>query len=182
MEKRRKAFHLAFGVFAILISFLIGRDDAVLVMLVAFLGGLVVLNRKLKGHNVPVADELLASFGRPNEPPGYGAFWFVLGILAIMSYVQSTNGMLASLLMLGVSDAASGFFGLKGKTRIPYNRNKSLEGSAAFFLVSLLSYFWIGWLAIPFALLGALVESVDIGLDDNLLIALFCILFFGVFR
>ena len=178
MERKRKSFHLLFGLFVLGLSLGLGREYAVLFVLISFLAGLVILNRKLAGMKVPLADELLAIFNRPGEPPGYGAFWYVFGMLVALTFVKGLNGTLASVLMLGVSDAVSTLVGMRGKKALPYNKNKTFEGTLAFAIVSLVSFIWIGWLAIPFSLLGAFVESLDIGLDDNLMISLFCALFF----
>lgn len=179
-EKKRKMFHLSFGLIVLTLSYL-WRELAVAFVIVSFIAGTIILNMKLKGMKVPIADELLETLGRKGEPHGHGAFWYVLGLLMALTFIRGTGGMLAAVLMLGVADGVSAIVGATGKTRLPYNRRKTLEGSIAFALTSLASFFWIGWLAVPFSLLGAFVESVDSRYDDNLLIPLFACFFFFLF-
>ncbi len=178
MELRRKLFHIAFGVLVLSLAIFLDPEYAIAFTFLSLLMGLLILDRKLRRLKVPLADELLELFGRPGEPPGYGAFWFIFGLLALLTFIIKREDMLASILMLGVGDAVSTIIGYSGRHGLPYNRNKTFEGSLAFIAVSLVSFAWLGPIAIPFALLGALVESLDARIDDNLLISLYCIAFF----
>jgi len=81
----------------------------------------------------------------------------------------------ASILIMSYSDTAAAIIGKKyGKTKI---FNKTLEGSLAFFLTSLIIILIIypeinltlGFIAI---LAATLIESLPIGLDDNLTVPL----------
>ena len=178
MELRRKLFHIAFGVLVLSLAFFFDPEYAIAFTFLSLLAGLLVLDRKLRRLRVPLADELLELFGRPGEPPGYGAFWFIFGLLALLAFVVRREEMLASLLMLGVGDAVSTIIGSRGRWRIPYNTGKTFEGSLGFLAASLVSFIWLGPTAVPFALLGTLVESIGARIDDNLLISLFCVAFF----
>ena len=65
---------------------------------------------------------------------------------------------LFSIVVLCMGDGASGLFGpIFGKRKLLWNRSKSLEGSVAFFVFSLLSvvlihhlFIFMGWTPIPF--------------------------------
>ena len=178
MEIRRKLFHIAFGILVLSLAIFLDPEYAIAFTFVSLLAGLLILDRKLRKLKVPLADELLELFGRPGEPPGYGAFWFIFGLLALLAFVVKREEMLASILMLGLGDAVSTLVGSTGRRRLPYNKNKTFEGSLAFFAISLASVAWLGLIAVPFAFLGAFVESIDARIDDNLLISLYCIAFF----
>ncbi len=178
MELRRKLFHITFGVIALGLCLLSDREYAVAFLCTSLFAGLLILSRKLRGHKVPLADDLLAVFSRPGEPPGYGAFWYVFGLLAITTFIVRKEEVLASVLMLGFADGASTLLGVQGRRRLPHNKNKTLEGSLVFFAVSLISFMWLGPISIPFAFAGSLLESLDTRIDDNTLISLYCIAFF----
>lgn len=178
MELRRQLLHMGLGALLILMVWSLELEHVILAVLVAVLAGLAVLNRKLRGSKVPVADELLMIFGREHEPPAYGAFWYALGVLLILSFVNNTNWTIASIFMLGISDGISTVVGLRGTHKLPYNNKKTVEGTGAFLVSSLVCSLWIGTLAIPFSILGAVLESADIELDDNLVLSLFSVGFF----
>ncbi|MFH1470584.1 MAG: hypothetical protein ABIF01_02445 [Candidatus Micrarchaeota archaeon] len=180
-EMRRKLFHLGFGAFVISLALIPDREYAISFVLCSFLAGLGILSLKLRGVQLPIADELLARLERKGAPPGYGAFWYLFGILSILAYVQNQDALFASLLMLCIADASSSLAGQFGRNRLPHNKNKTFEGSLAFLSVSLVSFFWLGFLAVPFSLIGAFVESLDTRVDDNFLISSFCIVFFFLF-
>ncbi len=181
MENRRKVFHIEIGIFLMLLLVSLRFEYVVLIVLASVFLGLVILNKKLLGGSVPIADEMLIVFGREGESPAHGAFWYAFGVLLIFSFVQDFNGILASVFILGVSDGLSTIVGIHGKHKLPYNKKKSLEGTAGFAFVSLVTYFLIGPIAILFSLLGAFFESIDLKLDDNLIISIFSCVFFFVF-
>ncbi|MCX6769205.1 MAG: hypothetical protein NT051_00815, partial [Candidatus Micrarchaeota archaeon] len=119
-----------------------------------------------------------ARFERPGVVPGYGAATFTAASLAILTMLPSQQQMLASLIILGVGDAASTFFGIRGKRKLPYNRKKTVEGSCAFFIFSLPSALFAGAPAVLVAASAALAESLEARMDDNLIIAVVCIVGF----
>ncbi|MFH1448417.1 MAG: hypothetical protein ABIG39_06135 [Candidatus Micrarchaeota archaeon] len=178
MEKLRQWFHIGIGIMLLLLVWLAEREYVVLTVLCGFLCGITVLNLKLAGLRVPVIDELLSVFERPNTPPGYGAFWYAFGVLVIISFIQNADYVMAAILVLGISDGVSTIVGLGSSRRLPYNKNKTVGGSLGFAIVSLLSFVWIGALAIPFSIIGAFLEGVDLRFDDNLVISLFSVAFF----
>jgi dolichol kinase len=177
VEFRRKAFHLSFGFFSIALAYY-DRELAIAFLFVSLLAGLLLLSRKLAGAKIPIADELLQVFGRPGELPGYGAFWFIFGLLLCSTFISAKGEALSAILMLGIADGVSTLAGIKGRHKLPYNKNKTLEGSLAFAIISVFSVMWIGLIAIPYAILGAIIEGADTRVDDNLLLALYSAAFF----
>ena len=80
-------------------------------------------------------------FTRPIEYRNLsGASWVVIGA-ALTTLTFNENTAIIGLLMLSLADSAAAIIGLKfGKT---YLFNKSLEGSAAFFIVAFLIVFYL---------------------------------------
>lgn len=180
-ETARQAVHAILGV--ILIAFLVafGKTATEAALVGTLLVGLLLINWKLLGSKIPIADWFHRSFERDTARfPGYGSAWYIVGALIVVLFLKTPTEAMAGILVLGVGDAASTLAGMTGRHSLPYNRKKTLEGSMAFFLVSLPAYFFIGWLAIPLALLGAIVESLPLPYDDNITIPVACVLFFAL--
>jgi len=112
--------------------------------------------------------------------PSYGAFWFVVVALLIVVSLSSRDETAAALLVLSAGDSAATIFGVLGRHLLPHNRKKTAEGSAAFFIFSLSSCFFLGSKGVALATLSAAVESLDTPVDDNLLIPIASILFFYI--
>jgi dolichol kinase len=170
-ELGRKLFHLFFGLFLISILMDLGRGNLI-IFLAAFLaaGSMMIVLMSL-GWRIPVADWFEDKFEREEVRfPGYGAFWFVVGALLIAIFLQSTDEIAAALLVLAAGDSAATIFGVLGKHHLPHNQNKTVEGSVAFFVFSLSASIFVGWMAVALAALGTAVESLDVQVDDNLLI------------
>lgn len=187
-EARRKSVHMLLGVALLLFYYActiyFGPENARIYSLafafLLFFLGLVVSDQKLLGKRVPLVDELIVAFERPNVQPGRGAFWFAIGALLLLSFLKNPPAILASLFILTFSDGFSSIAGVLGKHSIPHNRIKTFEGALVFFLTSCLTYFFIGSAAFPLALLTTLVESANLHLDDNATVPLACIVFFAL--
>ncbi len=143
-----------------------------------FLIGVILLDLKLKEKRLPFIDEALALLERPDSLPAHGAFWYVLGVLAILSFLRDYNFMYASLVILALGDGLSTLVGQFGRMRLPYNGEKTVEGAAAFFVGGLPAYFFVGAVGVLAAGLCALIESFRIDFDDNFVVPLACIAIF----
>ena len=131
------------------------------------------MNLILLGYRVPVASWFVDKFERKEARlPGYGSAWFSVGVLLILLLISDVQWEYAAIIVLTLGDGLSTLIGRSGKIRLPYNPDKTLEGSVAFFFGSLLSAVFIGWYALPLALLCAVAESLPVFLDDNLMITL----------
>ena len=114
-------------------------------------------------------------FTRPIEYRNLsGASWVVIGA-ALTTLIFNENTAIIGLLVLSLADSAAAIIGLKfGKT---YLFNKSLEGSAAFFIVAFLIVFY---LSPAFFLINLIVVSAVTAVElfstarmnDNLFIPL----------
>lgn len=79
----------------------------------------------------------------------------------------------AAILIVAVADSAASLVGINlGTTRLPYNRRKTVEGTLASLgagVACALLYLPL-WPALAAAAFGALIESLDFGAWDNLLL------------
>jgi dolichol kinase len=180
-ELGRKLVHFFFGIFLIAILNYLGRGSLIILLAFFLAAGMVMIVLMKQGRRIPVAAWFEETFERENVRfPGYGAFWFVVGAMLISLSLGKADEISACLLVLAAGDSAATIFGVLGKHPLPYNRRKTAEGSAAFFVFSLPSCLFVGGTGVALAGLGAAVESLDTPVDDNLLIPLATVLFFTI--
>lgn len=184
LELRRKLVH-ASGVFIALFlkeSYLLFGGWLVPggILLMAILLGYGVSRLHIRGAQLPVLTRLINSAEREKDKafPGRGALRFLTGaFLSLIVFRNNPDLVAAAIIVLALGDAASTLVGISfGRHRIFYNKKKSFEGSvagvAAAFLgvVALTSFSPLTALAA--ALTGMLVESLPLGIDDNLTVPL----------
>ena len=184
LEIRRRVVHISFGLLLIAVLSVWGSSSYEVIeglLLAAFLVGLWIVDMKLKKRKLPVLDYLLEMFERPHALPAYGAFWYGLGVLLLISFTNDVSYLCASIAILAIGDGASTLVGRNGTARIFYNRKKTLEGSIAFFITgSFATYLFIGPSGIFLSFLCTIAESVDWGVDDNFIVPLTCLAFYMV--
>lgn len=182
LELRRKLFHSCFGLLLILILFYSGRENLIIFLSLLLLCGSIIIIWRFQGNQITIIEWFENTFERKNVRfPGYGAFWFVLGTLLMALSLSNSNEIAASILILALGDSAATIFGLGSTHRLPYNNCKTIEGSVAFFIFSLPSCLLVGWMGIPLAFITAIIESLQVPFDDNLLIPIAAALFFDVY-
>ena len=184
LEIRRKLVH-ASGVFLIFIIIWLGKWNAALIILsmaVAFLLlGEYRKNREkykiIKSKELDEIEETMEKMfkehERPNTLPFKGAIEFFIGcFLATVIFEPITA--IAAIAVLSLSDAVSTLIGsYHGKHKLPVNKKKTFEGSAAFFLTSIfVLWFFVNPLkAVIVAILATLAEMMP-KIDDNLTVPL----------
>ncbi len=178
-ELKRQILHVALGFVLLLVLIFLGRPKTIYLLSGILFTGFLLINLVMRGFNVPIASWFVKVFERKDAPlPGYGSGWYIVGLLISCLLIHDISQLSSAIIILAFGDAASTIFGSGGKNPLPYNKNKSVEGTTAFIIFSLPSFFFIGWYAIPLALLAALIESLPLKIDDNLTIPLACSLFF----
>ncbi len=183
MEKeiRRQVIHIFLGMLALALLFLIGRFKLMVLGFGALIIGSVFINRRLCGNKDPVSNTLMTLFERENAPvPFWGFAWYATGILILLVFLNSTEEIATGIFLLGAGDGFSTLVGMNGKIKNPLNSKKTIEGSVAFAAMGMLTYIWVGWIALPLAIITALVESLPLGFDDNATIPITVVLFFMV--
>ncbi|MFA5108837.1 MAG: phosphatase PAP2 family protein [Candidatus Micrarchaeia archaeon] len=169
-EDSRQAMHLVAGLIVLLSAYYIGVQQTAYIVFAFLIGGLVMYNIKAMGLRAPILDKLLGKVERNGHPAGYGAVMLFSGMLACLTLFYSELA-LSLLFILAVGDVASNVFGRRfGKHRLPHNKCKSLEGTAAYAITSAPAYFIGGFVALIAAILSAMFESVEIDIDDNLFV------------
>jgi phytol kinase len=182
LELRRRLIHISFGLLLIAVLSVWGANRYEYIegaLLALFIVGLWVVDWKLKKRKLPVVDYILEIFERPHALPAYGAFWYGMGVLLLVSFIRNIYYVQAGIAILAIGDGVATLVGMSGRMRIFYNPDKTVEGTAAFFIASsIFAYIFIGSTGILLSFICALAESVDWGVDDNFIIPLTCVLFY----
>lgn len=108
------------------------------------------------------------------EKPGIQALYANLGVF--LSFLLFGELSVVGIIVLSIGDALSTLVGKSfGRHRVFFNTSKSWEGTVAFFLGSfaVLDLITDHRTALLTASLTAILEALDLRLDDNLLIPLF---------
>lgn len=167
LEVRRKIFHLlAISLWLIPLMFF-PTWLVVLSFLVVIILNLLLIN-KVGINFFPALYRIVFYFEREKnlQKPGIQALWANLGI-ALSFLLFGRECAIIGVILLAVGDVFSNLIGTKiGRTRL---LGKTLEGSLAFFFSTLLVlYFFLGLKgALVVSLVGAIVELLPLGLDDN---------------
>jgi dolichol kinase len=177
-EDERQLFHIFLGACSILLVLFLGIQLAAYVVGVILVLGLMLVHMKLSGMNLGPLENLVQRFERPGITPGYGAMTIAAGTLAILTLLSGKEQILASLVILGIGDAASTLVGRRSRKKLPYCKKKTFAGTAAFFVSSLPAIYFAGLPAILVAAAAALAESLETNVDDNLVISFVCVVAF----
>lgn len=185
-EIKRQALHIFIGLFIILILFLSTKiwliHGTIYVEFFIFIGlqiFLLMINDFILNKEKSIFNIFFKMFERFNRTPGYGAFWYGLGILFCFIFLTNYKYIVVVIIALSIGDACSTLIGRKGKIINPLNRNKTVEGSLAFFTSTVIfSFPFIGLLSIPFSLITALFEALPLKIDDNFVIPVVGVIFF----
>ena len=179
-EDERQIFHLALGLALIAIVQVIGVGLSAYIVSVSLVVGLVLVHIKLSYMHLGKHIEwLIQRFERPGVVAGYGAMTFTAAVLCILTLLSSQPQILASLSILGIGDAASTIVGRRSNRKLPYNARKTMGGTLAFFLASApFAVYFAGPAALIVAAAAALAESAESKIDDNLIIAVACVILF----
>ena len=179
-EDERQTFHLALGLALIAMVALLGVGLSAYIVSVSLIMGLVLVHIKLSYVHLDKRIEwLIERFERPGVVAGYGAMTFTAAVLCILTLLPFQPQILASLVILGIGDAASTIAGRRSKRKLPYNARKTYGGTLAFFLASApFAVYFAGAPALIVAAAAALAESAEARIDDNLVVAVVCVILF----
>lgn len=178
-EVRRQVAHLGVGLLIVLLIKLHVLTMEILGVILVAGGILSIICRFAK---VPIIDDLLRLFERPNEIksfPGKGSFFLVLGsFLSLWLFPEPVA--LAAITIMAIGDSITAIVGIYfGQIKSPTNPMKHLEGTALAIMAGTTGAFNF----VPFekAFIGAFVamlfealtiRHIDRIIDDNLLIPL----------
>ena len=124
---------------------------------------LIAINDRIKKSDLPksklhpLSNMIFGTFERIGVTPGYGAFWYGMGVLFSFVFIHDINFLIATIIALGVGDGIATLVGKNGRIKNPLNAEKTIEGTMAFFLsTALLTLPFIGAFSVPFAFITSL--------------------------
>jgi dolichol kinase len=170
-EKSRQALHLSIGLLLCLMIYLAGIEITAYFVIVGTLIGLLIINVALSGIKLPGIDKLLDRFERKGVIPGEGSMYYALGVLFALGLLRNNSAAAISvILILALGDSLATYIGrYYGKHKLPWNSDKTIEGSLGFAVGAMCSL-----LVLPIpttilvAILSTAIESLPIRLDDNI--------------
>ncbi|MFA5106665.1 MAG: phosphatase PAP2 family protein [Candidatus Micrarchaeia archaeon] len=180
-ENLRQFLHLCIGTLAILLFAFFGREFAQYVFVSGLVASVILLGLLLRGANLGFLTKVFKMLSRARGTGFHeydlGLVWLLAGISLVL-LTLSGPAAVVSLVAVGIGDSLSTFFGKHGTNKLPYNHKKTWRGWLSMFACCLPSVVFFGWIGVLWSVLAAFVESLPLHIDDNLTIALFCILFF----
>lgn len=169
-ESRRNATQGLAGLVFIASLYMLGEGTTAMAVILMLLLGLYVGGIVLKDRHNRLSRSLYR-LERSATDFGEGAIWLGIGALLAVSFLNLHSAAIVFSAIF-IADSASTIVGVNhGRHKLPYNKQKSLEGSASYFIVFLIAYYIISGsfpaAAILFAGIGALAESAPWHIDDN---------------
>ena len=168
----RETIHISSFLLTFICIYLLGNIMvASLILLVAVLYTLSEVAR-VRGINIPILSSITWNAANKTELYEFAAspIHFALGItISLLIFPAPIRYVAITTLTLG--DGCAHLFGMKfGKTRLPFNKGKNLEGTIFGFLFAFLGamIFVDPTRALIAAAVGMLVESLPLPLNDNL--------------
>ena len=174
-EDERQAFHFLLGICVIALVQATGIELTAYIVGTVLIVGLMLVHLKHSGVGLGPVEKLIARFERPGVVAGYGAMTYAAATLAILTLLANKEQIIASIIMLGIGDAASTVIGKRSRKKLPYNRRKTYGGTLAFFICSLPAVYFAGIPALLVCALAAIAESLESNIDDNLIVAVVCV-------
>ena len=166
----REAIHMGSFLLIFLIHFLGNISVASLIIIITVLYALSEIAR-VRGINIPIFSSITWRAAKKTELYEFATapIHFAVGIaLSLLIFPEPICYVAITTLTLG--DGGAHIFGMKfGKTRIPYNKGKNLEGSLFGFLFAFLGamIFVDPTRAFVAAAVGMLLESLPSPINDN---------------
>ena len=169
-EIQRQILHAAAGVILAFLLLEIGKINfiAVSIILLASIGLAIYY---IQDHLRSSLAGIIGKFERQGSPVFNDAFLFIAGAL-ISAFLFEEMIAFWAILILGIADAVAPVVGVAiGKHKLPWNKNKSFEGSIGFFIPALALLYYVEALpiAIGIAIIMTFVESVP-KINDNITI------------
>jgi dolichol kinase len=180
-EVKRQVIHAIAGLVLLAVLFLYGRDVLIYLSFGLLVIGSILINLHTFKKKNKIYELLYNELERPNAPfAGWAPAWYLIGVILIATFLKDPNQIAASIWILAIGDSTSTIIGRKGTHKLPYNKKKTVEGTVSFILFSLVSFIFVGKIAIPISIAAALAESLPIKIDDNVLIPIVLIVLFGM--
>lgn len=171
-ELLRQIIHVS-GVFIIVLGYLI-PITSLLLLCIALLIFLLVIFRWDRYTYIPFFSKILRKCKRSDDEKG--SIYFFIGIILTILFFHSNMAIVnASILLLIFGDSASTLVGNRwGNIKLPFQSQKTLEGSLTFFLLGLpLVITQLPILPSFFGVLTGTITEAYSPIDDNITVPLF---------
>ncbi len=169
LELRRKLVHIS-GIIFVPIFITINDKHLIIILLFSTIIILLLISYSYKKFGMFSFLKLFERVEDLKTFPAKGAIFFFLGLI-IVAVISDIKTLIIATLILSLSDGFSTIVGKAfGKRPLPYNKNKTLEGTIVFFLISflILINFYDIFSSIIFSLIVSIVESLNLKINDNL--------------
>ncbi len=170
-ERARKAAHIISNLSACLLIWILGIQTTSYFVLLGTCTGIILIHLKLIGMKIPGIEEWLRNVGREGEIPGEGALYNALGILFALSMLRNDSAAAISvILILALGDGFATYIGTRyGRHKLPWNRNKTFEGTIGFAAGAIFALFAMPVPATIFVVvLATIIESLPLKVNDNI--------------
>ncbi len=166
LETNRDIAQAALGICFVAIFAITGASAAEYAAVYAILAASLLANYAASGRKSRVS-AFLRSLEREGAAFGQGAMWLATGTLVAVSFLPAEL-VLPVLAAIILGDAVATLAGTRYPMALPYNKDKSVTGTLAYFAAAAaVSVPFVGMLGLLVAALGAIVESLPLHLDDN---------------
>jgi len=172
-EVVRDIIQITMGVIIIAILELFKFSMAVPMVFTLIILGYAVNDLSGEKSLVSVFKKIESRLERSSVVYGSGALYIAAGTALVIGF-GNPMFVVFGIIVLFFCDSAATIVGINlDFVKLPYNKNKSLFGSLAFLIVAAsLGYLVIGTNALILAVPLALIESVNMHLDDNVSLAI----------
>ena len=170
-ERARKAAHIISNLSACLLIWILGIQTTSYFVLLGTCIGILLMHLKIIGIKIPGIEEWLRNVGREGEIPGEGALYNALGILFALSVLRNDSAAAISvILILALGDGFATYIGTRyGRHKLPWNRNKTFEGTIGFAAGAIFALFAMPVTATIFVVvLATISESLPLRVNDNI--------------
>ncbi len=172
----REAIHTSGLLIPFLCIYLLNNQTVAALLIVAALIYSASELLRIHGTNVPLISRITLWAADRSELQEFNTapIFHAMGIALALLIFPARIGY-AAIAVLTLGDSSASILGKRfGKTKIPFNRGKSVEGSIFGFVFALLGalLFVDPVTAIMGAASGLLIETIPLPIDDNLLIPL----------
>jgi dolichol kinase len=172
-ERGRQLVHASIGLILCSMIRLTGIETTTYFVLTGTCIGLLIIDLVLMGYRVPCIDKLLGRLERKGVMPGEGSMYYVLGVLFALGLLRNNSAEAISvIIILALGDSLATYIGRHyGKHKLPWNGDKTIEGSLGFAAGAICSLLV---LPTPITILAVIsstaIESLPIRLDDNIIL------------
>jgi dolichol kinase len=170
-ERARKAAHIVSNLSACLMILILGIQTTSYFVLLGTCTGILAMHLTIIGIKIPGIDEWLKNVGREGEIPGEGALYNALGILFTIGLLRNDSAAVISvILILALGDGFATYVGTSyGRHKLPWNKNKTLEGTIGFAAGAICALFAMPIPAtILIVVLATIIESLPLKVNDNI--------------